>query len=55
MEELAGQSEGVGAAQCICKRDPEMAVIAGVVWRADHAVIILNPSPPFSHSTALSH
>jgi len=31
MEEQAGQSEGVGAAWCICRRSLEMAVIAGVV------------------------
>jgi hypothetical protein len=31
MEEQAGQSEGVGAARCICRRDPEVAVIAGVM------------------------
>jgi hypothetical protein len=31
MEEQVGQSEGVGAAWCVCRRGPEMAVIAGLV------------------------
>lgn len=31
VKEQAGQSEGVGVAWCICRRGPEMAVIAGVV------------------------